>query len=453
MIRTGKIKAILLNVFILQFVFTLNCFGQREVILKRSIKITSPLPEYINKGCNYEVLLPANRLGRQEIVEYKYNITPKYLIKAPDDELLAKWEQLSFSDAVKEGIETEVRLKITIYDLKTAKRKPVINKDDIDTLKYLKNEENFQVESKQLQEAAASILGTTREEIVQDIFDFVTFRLDYKIFLEQDRGAKKALVQGEGDCTEYSELMVALCRARGIPARIQMGLVLKKNGEVGYHNWVEVFFEQFGWVSFDPTAADAPNAVTTFDSMKGIYIHLSNRRYIKNFSSSCSNREYSYSCILNDRYERIVKAALTPVPDEQKELFKRMWTLYNANEFEKTLAALDTLINQNPHFSYYSYKGVVYARTGEFDKGLENLQNSLRMAKSNYEKSSVLYSFANYFALKEDKELAVSYLKKAIELGFRQYEHLESDSDFIKIKDYQPFMDLKNELKVKTAKN
>lgn len=449
----GKINMILLSGFIFQFIFTVNGFGQREVILKRKIKITSPLPEYIHKGCDYELLLPANRLGRQEVIEYKYNITPKYLIKAPDDELLAKWEQLSFSEAVEMGIEAETRLKINIYDLKTAKSNPVIDKDDIDTLKYLKSEENFQVDSKQIKEAAASILGTTREEIVQDIFDFVTFRLDYKIFLEQDRGAKKALGQGEGDCTEYSELMVTLCRVRNIPARIQMGIVLKSSGDVGYHNWVEVFFEQYGWVSFDPTAADAPNAVTTFDSMKNGYIHLSNRRYIKNVTSTCSAREYSYSWKIDDRYELILKAAFSPIPNDQKELFQKMWALYNANEFEKTLALLDTLIKQKPHFSYYSYKGVVYARTGEFDKGLECLQNGLRMAKSDIEKNSVLYSFANYFALKEDKEFAVSYLKKAIELGFKQYEHLENDTDFVKIKDYQPFIDLKNELKIKTVKN
>lgn len=439
---------LLLSCCLIQISFISLGFAQEEIILKRKIILSSPLPEHLNKGCDYELLLPVNRPYKQEIMSYKYTISPKQVIASPDGGQIAKWNQLSFEEMLKIGLEAEIRLKINNYDLKTAKSKPVIAMWDTDTLKYLKNANSFSFDSKDLKEATAAIIGTTREDVVQEIFDFVIFKLDCKKIQEQR--VSEEVVNNNEDCTEYSELMVRLCRMKNIPAREQTGLVILNKGNVAYHSWVEVFFKQYGWVAFDPAWADSPNTNTTFDSMKNVYIQLNNGGYVRNYSSSCDPRTYFYSSVLKDRYELIVKADFTPVPKEQKELYQKMWILYNSTDPVKSLPLLDTLISYAPHYSHYSFKGMVYARTGEFDKGLECLQIALKMAKSK-DKNSVLYAFANYFALKEEKEFAVSYLKKAIELGFKQYEHLENDPDFIKIKDYQPFIDLKNELKPKSS--
>ena len=57
----------------------------------------------------------------------------------------------------------------------------------------------------------------------------------------------------QGDCTEHAVLLAALCRARGIPARVAMGLVYYPQ-EMGfaYHMWNEVWIED-RWVPLDAT--------------------------------------------------------------------------------------------------------------------------------------------------------------------------------------------------------
>ena len=68
----------------------------------------------------------------------------------------------------------------------------------------------------------------------------------------------------EGDCTEHAVLLAALARARGIPARVAIGLVYvpeasadvgKNGGGAGgflYHMWTEVYVAG-GWVGLDGT--------------------------------------------------------------------------------------------------------------------------------------------------------------------------------------------------------
>jgi len=55
----------------------------------------------------------------------------------------------------------------------------------------------------------------------------------------------------EGDCTEHAVLLAALARARGLPARVAVGLVLQGDAFY-YHMWTEVFIDGC-WVGFDAT--------------------------------------------------------------------------------------------------------------------------------------------------------------------------------------------------------
>ena len=65
--------------------------------------------------------------------------------------------------------------------------------------------------------------------------------------------ALDVLESGEGDCTEHAVLLVALARARGIPARVAIGLVYYKES-VLYHMWTEMCLEG-RWIPMDATLA------------------------------------------------------------------------------------------------------------------------------------------------------------------------------------------------------
>lgn len=66
--------------------------------------------------------------------------------------------------------------------------------------------------------------------------------------------AAQALETGAGLCQDYTHIMLALCRAVGIPARYVSGHMV---GEGASHAWCEVLLGTT--TAFDPTNARAPN--------------------------------------------------------------------------------------------------------------------------------------------------------------------------------------------------
>jgi len=81
----------------------------------------------------------------------------------------------------------------------------------------------------------------------------------------------------QGYCTFYASSMIEMLRVLNIPSRLAVGFypAAYDSGSNGYlyrdlnaHAWVEVYFPQYGWVPFEPTAARAeinrqPVAATT----------------------------------------------------------------------------------------------------------------------------------------------------------------------------------------------
>jgi transglutaminase-like putative cysteine protease len=71
----------------------------------------------------------------------------------------------------------------------------------------------------------------------------------------------------EGYCNYYASAMIVMLRSLGIPARMAAGFAQGtwevENGrylvrERDAHTWVEVYFPGYGWVEFEPTAAQSP---------------------------------------------------------------------------------------------------------------------------------------------------------------------------------------------------
>lgn len=58
------------------------------------------------------------------------------------------------------------------------------------------------------------------------------------------------LANRHGDCGQQTLLLMTLCRAKGIPARWQSGLMMHPGAE-NLHDWCEIYFEGAGWVPVD----------------------------------------------------------------------------------------------------------------------------------------------------------------------------------------------------------
>ena len=91
---------------------------------------------------------------------------------------------------------------------------------------------------------------------VRAFYDYIGNTLVYT-YNGANWGAQAALGPMGADCTEYTDLLVALSRARGIPARYFDGLLYLDKGTVilanMVHSWPDVYLASAGWVAMDPT--------------------------------------------------------------------------------------------------------------------------------------------------------------------------------------------------------
>ena len=123
-------------------------------------------------------------------------------------------------------------------------------------IEYTQPEELAQSNAPEIISQAASLTKgiTNTHEKVSRIYSFVTSHVQYAR-QEYERGALWALENRTGDCSEFSYLFVALCRAAGIPARIQAGFGFRSTSEKiqDGHMWAEYFLQNGGWIPVDPT--------------------------------------------------------------------------------------------------------------------------------------------------------------------------------------------------------
>ncbi len=194
------------------------------------------------------------------------------------------WEQKTahfLVDEVPPRSEVEVRLEISVtlrdLDWLVTERDvgPGAEIPERIARHYLRNGENYKLDREIVRRAAARIdaPGSSALEKLRRIHDFVIDSIEYS---RDDRWepADDVLRQGRGSCSEYSYLMIALCRTSGIPARYVGGTWLEGRGaspprapedilEGGtrvdrvFHRWVEVYLPRVGWFAVDPTQDDA----------------------------------------------------------------------------------------------------------------------------------------------------------------------------------------------------
>ena len=89
-------------------------------------------------------------------------------------------------------------------------------------------------------------------EKVLRIYNFAYSHINYEV-QDEEMGALWALENRVGDCSEYSYLFVALCRAARIPARIQAGFAFHRSSETleDGHMWAEYYLKNYGWIPVD----------------------------------------------------------------------------------------------------------------------------------------------------------------------------------------------------------
>ncbi len=158
-------------------------------------------------------------------------------------------------------------------------------------------------------QTAAMICGgeTSPVEKARKIYNYVSKNITYQVQTGEgidgtgEMGASWALANGRGDCSEYSDLMVAFLRVQGVPARKVVGIALldsttgnhlpsyaegatwnyyKEDSQASSidnstgHAWVEYFVQGVGWIACDPTWGNSGQDYFNYID----YLHISSCR-------------------------------------------------------------------------------------------------------------------------------------------------------------------------------
>jgi transglutaminase-like putative cysteine protease len=117
-----------------------------------------------------------------------------------------------------------------------------------------------------IRELAASVPVLTTGAGLISLSEQIVQRVKYNPGVtEVSSTAAQALALGNGVCQDHAHLMLACCRARGIPARYVSGYIepgdvpaAKNSAEAdngASHAWVDVWLDGRGWISVDVTHA------------------------------------------------------------------------------------------------------------------------------------------------------------------------------------------------------
>jgi transglutaminase-like putative cysteine protease len=98
--------------------------------------------------------------------------------------------------------------------------------------------------------------------------------------------AASALAGGRGVCQDYAHVMLALCRAAGLPARYVSGHLV---GEGGSHAWVEVVVD-------DRLGTSGRTVAVAFDPTH-------NRRATRGYFTVAIGRDYTHVAPTSGRFE------------------------------------------------------------------------------------------------------------------------------------------------------
>jgi len=160
---------------------------------------------------------------------------------------------------------------------------------DNSMLEYLKPDDKWEVSNPAIISKAHELSGseTNTYLILERIAEFVGSGLEYEK-QEARRGALWALTNLRGDCSEFTDLLIALARAAGIPARAVYGWGYSEDNLAG-HAWAEAYLPGVGWVPVDPTWRNkAGDYLARLDP-----IHIARCTRGLNSSESLTNLMYS----------------------------------------------------------------------------------------------------------------------------------------------------------------
>jgi len=153
-------------------------------------------------------------------------------------------------------------------------------------------------------------------------------------------------VRRAGHCEYFAAAMTVMVRAEGIPARYVTGFLPGEYNDLGgdyivresdAHTWVEVFFPNYGWLTFDPTPAATDAKRGGFLERVGLYWDW----FQFAWSEWVVNYDFTHQALLATNLQR-----------SSRDLGERarQYYLVKQQQAMRLLIALDRRIEASPYF-------------------------------------------------------------------------------------------------------
>lgn len=307
---------------------------------------------------------------------------------------------------------------------------------------YLGEGVRFSVSNTQVLRTVAALVGHTDEETLANIVSFVTDDIRLKneySYME----ATRVLESGEGSVSEKCDLIVTLCRAAGLPARVITGFHADLSGE--NHHWVEVFLA--GWRPYEMNPNLAPDGYI-YTMVESDYSSGGSANDRKGFARTQvrtkgkSGKPIASEPPSTEDMNKILVGH--QVQNVSQSLFDLAMKQYFENKQDALLITLDSLRNININsFDYLYLRSLSLIRSGQVEDALINIQYAMKVADGELERNKGIYLFANYYAKTGEGEKALGYLEKVVPVLEREKSSLHLETNFEKIAKEERFLALK----------
>jgi len=315
-----------------------------EYVFTPPIQVSS-LETHSIEGNGTEIITQTDKFGNHY---YLFNRTINNMNSAPisiNQKYVITLNEISFDEGVPGG-------DIGAY-----------NTSDIFHELYCQAEPLFEMNDPTLIALSDSLVGELSNPIdkAKAIYDYVSENIEY-LGQAVERGALWTYQNKEGDCSEFSDLMITLLRIQGIPARKCTGMILSNvtasgqalsnnnpivGTEYGYysnylknsqlsagdldsnallHAWLEYYVPNLGWIPCDPTWGSA--GFNYFNYMDFIHLTANIGAWFEVPSLSYNVSEYS----------------VLPNPVFQSNAIFKYDTLINVKVLEVNLIEDNTMI-------------------------------------------------------------------------------------------------------------
>ncbi|MDR2956288.1 MAG: transglutaminase-like domain-containing protein [Prevotella sp.] len=222
-------------------------------------------------------LIAKDRENRQKVENVRYSLRPDTVYEKDGN----RYAEFIMDGLVKpDKLEIITELIVYPHDFNSVKKSKNKTANTGSLEKYIASEQYMESDDEVIQKTASGLKKKDDLKTVENIYKFVIKTLNCNEYNPDAIGAKQALIDKKGDCTEYTDLFVTLCRACSIPAKHIHGYI---SGPVNVpqHSWAEVFLDKLGWVQFEVTPG---NDGKLEEAIRG-YITMTDIRNDKNLNN------------------------------------------------------------------------------------------------------------------------------------------------------------------------